>query len=721
MSEVFCLARQLKCSGWRALSFAAYATAAALPPVPAAAQLKPPPGKPVVLQEVVVTATRVEESSFDLPVSIDRVDRSVIREDKPQVNLSESLNRVPGIVVQNRQNYAQDLQVSSRGFGGRSTFGVRGLRLIADGIPATMPDGQGQAATFSLSSADRIEVLRGPFSSLYGNAAGGVIQIFTADGPPEPTVSGGIFAGSYDTWKVGAQFGGTSGRLNYLGDVSRFQTEGYRDHSAARRDHLNTKLKYDAGDRGVVTLVVNSLDQPETQDPLGLTAAQVAQNRRQVDPGAITFNTRKSIAQTQIGLTYALAVTGNDRLEARAYTGDRQVTQFLAIPLTTQAAATHSGGVVDLDRSYGGAGLRWTHSTALVGMPFTASAGIDYDRQAERRMGLLNNNGVAGAVKRNEDDTVHNTDVYVQAEWQLASRWNLLAGVRHSRVDFDSRDYFIAPGNPNDSGSVQFSRTTPAAGLTFKLTPELNLYGNVGRGFETPTFAELAYRPGGATGLNFALRPALSLHREIGVKSKLGDTMRLNLALFRIDVTDEIVVDTNAGGRSTFKNASRTRREGAEAAWDGRFSHGFEAAIAYTLLNARFTEPFTTVISTPSVLRTVNPGSRLPGVPRQTLYGELVWRYAPAGFHAAIEGRYTSRIYVNDPNTEAAGAYTVWNLRAGFEQRARNWRISEFVRVDNVMNREYIGSVIVAEANNRFYEPAPTRNYLIGVQASLQF
>src|SRR5688572_19679825 len=356
--------------------------AAALASLPVDAQQ--PAVKPGVLPEVTVTATRIEGETFDLPVAIDRVDRDVIREHKPQVNLSESLNRVPGVVVQNRQNYAQDLQISSRGFGGRSTFGVRGIRLYADGIPATMPDGQGQAATFNLGSADRIEVLRGPFSSMYGNAAGGVIQIFTADGPPEPTLSGGFFAGSYDTWKLATQFGGTSGPFNYIGDLSRFQTDGYRDHSYARRDQLNAKAKYDLGQRGLLTLVVNSLDQPETQDPLGLTAAQVVQDPRQAGTNAIAFNTRKSISQTQAGVTYGLDVTGANRLEVRAYGGDRQVTQYLAIPLATQAAPTHSGGVVDLDRGYGGGGLRWTHMAGPGGAPLTANVGIDYERQSER-------------------------------------------------------------------------------------------------------------------------------------------------------------------------------------------------------------------------------------------------------------------------------------------------------------------------------------------------
>src|SRR5688572_21793385 len=437
--------------------------AAALASLPVDAQQ--PAVKPGVLPEVTVTATRIEGETFDLPVAIDRVDRDVIREHKPQVNLSESLNRVPGVVVQNRQNYAQDLQISSRGFGSRSTFGVRGLRLIADGIPATMPDGQGQASTFSLGSADRIEVMRGPFSSLYGNAAGGVIQIFTADGPPEPTLSGGIFLGDYDTWKLATQFGGTFGQLNTIADLSRFQTDGYRDHSWARRDHANAKIKYDLGDRGVLTVVANALDQPETLDPLGLDRNQVTQDRRQAGTNALAFNTRKSVAQSQLGATYGLPISGADRIEARVYGGDRQVTQHLGIPLFVQTGTpTHSGGVVDLDRGYGGVGVRWTHATKLAGGPLTASVGFDGDRMAERRQGFLNEFGVTGALRRNEDNTVSNTDFYAQAEWGFAPRWNLLLGARYSRVRFESEDYYVVAGNPDDSGSLAFSKTTPVAG-----------------------------------------------------------------------------------------------------------------------------------------------------------------------------------------------------------------------------------------------------------------
>lgn len=684
-------------------------------------------GKPVVLPEVSVSATRVERDNLDIPAAIDTIDQRTIREANPQVNLSEALNRVPGISVLNRQNYSQDLQISSRGFGARSTFGVRGLRLIADGIPATMPDGQGQASTFSLASARSIEVLRGPFASLYGNSAGGVVQIFTADGPKEPTFSASALFGSFDTWKLGVQYGGQHGPVNMLVDASRFQTSGYRDHSAARRDHVNAKFKFDAGSAGLFTLVMNVLDQPETKDPLGLTAAQVRQNPEQAGgnpagANARNFNTRKSVAQSQVGLTYDYALAPMTKLNARVYLGDRQVTQHLAIPLATQNGLTHSGGVVDLDRGYGGAGLRLTHEVRTPGGPFTLSVGMDYDRMSETRRGFINNFGVTGAIKRNENNQVSNTDLYLQADWQIVKDLNLMAGVRRSRVRFKSEDFFIVPGsNPNDSGAVSYSRTTPAFGVTYRITPTLNVYGNIGYGFETPTFAELAYRPGGATGLNFALRPAKSLHREIGIKTLVGDTGRLNLALFRVDVEDEIVVNSNSGGRSDFKNVQGTLRKGLELGWQQKFPLGFEAAISYTRLDATFKQSFTTVTGTPATPVTVRAGSKLPGIADNIWFGELVWRYAPLGFHAGAEVRHSGKVWVNDQNSEAADAYTIYNLRAGLEQRGKGWKLSEFVRLDNMSDRRYIGSVIVSEANNRYYEPAPGRNFTVGIHAEFSF
>ncbi len=692
---------------------------------PATAQT--PPADAQSVPQIVVSATRVPQDGFNLPMAIDRIEAAVIGEGRLQVNLSEALNRVPGIVVQNRQNYAQDLQISSRGFGARSTFGVRGVRLIADGIPATMPDGQGQAATFNLSSAARIEVLRGPFASLYGNSSGGVVQIFTADGPLMPTVSSSFAAGSFDTKRYGLQFGGQQNSLNYLVDISRFETQGYRQHSAATRDQLNAKFKLPVGD-GTLTLVTNALSQPDTQDPLGLTRAQVQADPRAVDASALTFNTRKSVRQNQLGAVYDLGDSSNaaGALQARIYGGNRTVKQYLGQEGNTPLSA---GGIVDLDRRYSGLGVRWTRLVSLADRALTFSVGIDRDQLIEQRRGFINNFGMQGGLKRDEDDRVSNTDFYAQAEWQLTDVLSISGGARRSRVKFDSTDHYIVGINPDDSGNVAYSRTTPVVGVLFKATPRWNVYANVGEGFETPTFAELAYRPNGATGFNFALQPASSRHVEFGIKGSIGsgggnvrDSTQLRAAVFRIDTKNEIVTNASSGGRSDFRNAANTRRDGVELSVEHMLPSGFESSLAYTWLNPRFRQAFSA--GSPPVL--VAADNLLPGVARSVLTVELIWRDPSSGFHTAIEYRAATKIYVNDANSDAAAGYGVANIRAGFQQqfstaRFGHWRLSEFVRVDNVTDRRYIGSVIVAEARGRYFEPASGRNVMVGLNAAVSF
>jgi len=665
---------------------------------------------------VVVTATRADRPTLELPASVDRVHAEDIRFARPMINLSESLARVPGVVVQNRYNYAQDLQVSSRGFGARSTFGIRGIRLYADGIPATMPDGQGQASSFALGSAERIEVLRGPFSALYGNASGGVINVITENGPAEPRVWLDSAAGSFGTTRHALKAGATRGRANWIAEAATFETAGYRAHSAASRDQANAKLRYDAGPASTLALIANSLRQKESQDPLGLSRAQVEADPRQADAAATAFNTRKSVLQDQGGATLTHALGADADLQASAFMGQRTVRQYLAF--SGAAPVTSSGGVVDLERGYGGGSLRYARRTRLLDAPLTVSLGAEYERMSERRRGLVNSGGVAGALRRDEDDTVSNLDAYAQAEWRFAAQWIAHAGARASRVSFRTSDYFIAPGNPDDSGSRTFSNASPAAGIVYRLSPAASLYANYGRGFETPTFAELAYRNTG-TGLNFALSPARSRQVEAGIKVAAGGRGRFTAALFSVEVRDELVVDSNAGGRSVFRNAGRTRRSGAELSAQRSFGAGFEGYAAWTLLDARYREGFTT--GTAPALVTVPAGNLLPGIPRTHFYGEARWRHAASGFTAALELLRNSKIAVNDANSEFAPGYGVMNLALGFTQHGARWKLSEFLRIDNLADRRVIGSVIVNEANGRYYEPSPGRNYMTGIQASVSF
>lgn len=700
-------------------------TAAEAPPVDSSGKSLP------VLNPVVITGTRTEQSSFSLPMSIDVVETKVIQEAQPRVNLSEALSRVPGLVIQNRQNYAQDLQVSSRGFGARSTFGIRGIRIFVDDIPATMPDGQGQAANINLGSTKRIEVLRGPFSAIYGNASGGVIQAFTEDGPKETTLSGTLLGGSYGTSrgeiKLGGTWGGTdvtTGPFNYVVDISRFQTSGYRDHSAATRYQASAKATYKFDHDATLTLVANELHQGNTQDPLGLTRAQVIENPRQADISAHTFNTRKSIDNTQGGAVYEHKFSASNKIKLIGYAGTRQLEQFLAVPRGAQIPVTSSGGVVDLDRQFGGAGLRWTYRSTGE-RPFTLTAGIEYEIFKERRKGFENFSGtilgVRGDLRRNENNTVSSFSQYGQAEWHFTQSWALSAAVRYTNVKFKSEDFFVRPGNGDDSGSLVFRNVNPVLGLLYKATPTLNLYASGGWGFETPTFTELAYRPDGASGLNFSLRPSKSRNIEVGFKWLATDNTRINLALFESVVTDEILPATNIGGRATFQNATDTRRRGMELAAVHRFGEDFSAYLSYTFLDARFRDSYTYQprIGTPFV--TVADGNLVPGIPRNTAYAELAWRRGLPGFSAVIETIYRDRVYANDINTEAAKQYAMANIRLAYSHQLGRLKLSEFIRIDNVSNAKYVGAVIVNEGNGRFYEPSPGRNVIVGLNASYVF
>jgi iron complex outermembrane receptor protein len=665
---------------------------------------------------VTVTATRNQRPTLEVPASIDRVYGDEIHLDRQEINLSESLGAVPGIIAQNRQNYAQDLQISSRGFGARSTFGIRGLRLMVDGIPASMPDGQGQISHVDLGSTEKIEVLRGPFSVMYGNAAGGVINIFTQSGSSAPGFSASAEGGSFGTWRAAMKAGGRSGNDDWLASTARFETDGYRDHSSARRDDVNTKLRFGLGTPTTVTVVANYFNSPEVQDPLGLTRTQLDTDRRQAGNNAIAFDTRKSVLQNQIGGTLEHRLSENSTLSATLYAGDRTLRQYLAFSgsaLPSAASFGSSGGVVDLQRTFGGAGLRFAHDAVLAGRPLSLNIGAEYELQDEHRRGYVNNNGDIGGLRRDEDDSVIGTGAYAQAEWRPAEKWIAIAGVRANRVSFDSVDHFIVPGtlNLDDSGTRDFNATTPTAGLLYRITPTASAYVSYGQGFETPTLAEMAYQSSGAPGLNTALDPAKSRHWETGIKALFASSLQVNFALYDVQTRDEIVVDSNVGGRTTFKNAGRTHRSGAELGASATLPYDIQATLAWTLLDATFEDSFT------GGSGFVAAGNVLPGVPRNSVYGELRWAHPPSGFNVLFEAQYRSRIAADDANTQFADAYTIANLAAGFAQTAGGWRLSEFARVDNMFDKAYVGSVIVNASGGQFFEPAPGRSYTVGVQA----
>ncbi len=687
-------------------------------------------GSPVAqtLAPVTVSATRTELPPFEVPASVDVIDGERIRGDgRAQLNLSESLLLLPGLLARDRQNQAQDLQLSVRGFGARSTFGVRGVRLYVDGIPATMPDGQGQLSHIDLASVGRLEVLRGPFSVLYGNSSGGVMQVFTEEGQGPPVLGGSVAAGSYGLRRADVKASGAAGPMGYVLSAGRLSTNGFREHSAAEREGANMRLDWALAGDSSLSLLANSV-KVEAQDPLGLNRAQFDTAPRSADPAATTFNTRKTVSQRQIGAVYERKVDADNQLRLMVYGGERATTQYQSIPVAVQAAAQHPGGVIGLDRNYGGLDARWTTRTALAQRPLEIVGGLAYDTMNEQRRGWQNFQGptlgVQGALRRDEDNRVTSLDPYLQATWKPAPRWTVNAGVRHSRVNFDSADNYVVTGNGNDSGSVSYSATLPAAGVSFAPSEQWRVYAAAGRGFETPTFNELAYRATGS-GLNFALRPSRSDNLEAGVKWRTAEgaatRAEWTAAVFHTATQDEIVTQSNTGGRSTFQNAGATRRQGLELAASMAPARHWLAQLSWTLLDARYRDGFACVgAATVCPAPQVPAGNRIPGTARKAMAMELGWR-PPTGWRSGVDARYLSQVAVNDFNTDAAASFVTLGAHVGYVFDLARWNIAATARVDNIADRQYAGSVIVNEGNGRYFEPAAGRNYVLSLSASYRF
>jgi iron complex outermembrane receptor protein len=681
------------------------------------------------LSPVVVSAERGGSGLWRSATSVDVVEADELREGQAQVNLSEGLGRVPGLVIRNRQNYAQDLQISVRGYGARATFGVRGVRLFVDGIPASAPDGSGQAANFPLGSADRVEVVRGPMAALYGASSGGALLLYTEEGQQPAQWRTGVVAGSDGLRRLSTQATGQTGSAqdpgwSYAVDLSRFETDGTRPQSAADRNTANLKLS--RPHEGGRTVLVFNRHSSFALDPQGLSRAEFDANPDQTHAGALSFNTRKTVSQTQLGLAFEQALGHGHKLELMGYGGQRQVVQYQSIATGAQVPAGSAGGVIDLDRDYWGWNARWRHERDWQGGRLSVSAGVASDLQSDSRKGYENfvgsTLGVQGKLRRDELNRAQTLDPYAQAEWRTQDL-TLMGGVRQTRTEYESTDRYIVGSNPDDSGRKTFQASLPVVGVRWQLNPSLQAFASMGKGYEIPTLNEVAYRSGGVSGFNTELNAARSTSAELGLRGR-ADKLRWSATAFDIRTDDEIVVQNNTGGRTTFQNAGRTLRQGLELAGEWR-SGPLTLTSAYTWMQANYQDAFLTCTTTgcpnanPQVK--VPAGNRLPGLPMQQLFAQAAWDTGWAGSRVTLEARHVGRVMVNDLNTDAAAAHTLFNLGVQFRQDQGDWTLKEFIRLDNLIDRKHAGSVIVNDGNGRFFEPGAGRKLLLGLEAQRRF
>ena len=649
--------------------------------------------------EVRVTRERAR-SPLEVPFAVATTRPDSARPGLRNTALDERLFLLPGVTVVNRYNPTQDPRVSVRGFGARSAFGVRGVRMLRDGIPLTLPDGQTPVDYVELESVGRVEAIRGSASSLYGNAAGGVIDLRSADPPASPIAARLRHVADGDALQrsVGS-VGGTAGVFAYQATAAHASGRGYRDYSRTRTTHGFGRGLLSVG-RADVALTAMTFDMPLAENPGALTLAELRTDPTQADSQSMAKRAGKAVAQRQLGLTATRAV-GAGEITAAAYAGTR------ALDNPTPFA------VVDFDRRSHGASLRASLAARAFGRSHLFTAGADYQRQEDDRRNYTNCAGLdplppacptpgeqRGRLTLDQRELVTSVGPYVRADLELAPRVRLGGGVRADVVRFALRDRFVTPTNTDDSGERTLRAVSPAVGVVVRLQPLTAAYVNVSSAFETPTATELVNQPDGSAGLNRELEPQTAVTYESGVKGLLVGRVQYDLALYVTRVRDELIPFEVAGGsgRRYFRNAGRTDRRGAELALSGA-AGPLELGAAYTFARLRFDEY--------QVGTADFSGKRIPGVPAHQAQASVTWRRR--NLFATADGLAASRAYVDDANTTRAPAYRVLHLRAGTTRLFAGPSISAVIGVNNVFDARYAPSIVVNAAREKYYEPAPGR------------
>lgn len=615
---------------------------------------------------------------------------------------AELLTAIPGVQVDSRTNYAQDTRISLRGFGARSAFGVRGVDLLVDGIPMSTPDGQGQLSSVMLDSISEVYVLRGPLASLYGNGSGGVIALQTR-APDASKLSAASSAGDQGLERYHVQGDWHRDGFALRGQFANTTVEGDRPHSRAEREQAALQAFYKANNIELVFKHERS-DDPLLQDPLGLTPQQWELDPWQKNPIAETFDTRKSVMHEQTSISLR-DQQGATRWQTGFWQGERDIIQYLGF---TGDAIAGSGGVVDLARDFAGATATLSHSFDVYSVPVEASLGAEVAQMEDHRRGFVNNEGIAGDMRRNEVGDVNSRDLYSLLQLNPLAQLTLYTGARRTWLDVDVQDYFIVAGNPDDSGERDYREEAYVVGASYAIGNNWDLFASSGRGYETPTLTEMAYKTN-ATGLNTQLQAALNQQRQWGVNYHMDNQLHLSLTHFMVDTEDELVVDQSVGGRTSFLNAAETERDGLELFARGILNDFWEWQASAQAMDADYSA---------GQWR----GNQLPGVAREQYQLGMEWRpFASDLMQMNLLFQQRSRIFTADNNLTAAPGFHTIDAGIQGEYARQSWVVEWWLKLANLEDKNYVGSVVVNQANGRAFEPALGRNLIGGLKINYYF
>lgn len=655
----------------------------------------------VILNPINITATRSERSPADIPNSITQITRYPQQNFQPGATLDEFARGTPGVFFQNQFNFTQDLRIAIRGFGARSPFGVRGIQMRVDGIPQTLPDGQTQLDSIDPALIERMDILRGPSASLYGNASGGMIDITTREAPPEKFVvmPRQVF-GQYGYLKSELFLGGRNGNFGYSVFGSHLQQDGWRDQSAMQNTLFQTKLNFKTSEDSDLMLVLREFYSPLSNDPGALTSAEVRDNPRQAAARNVQFNAGEEIRQEEIGLRFRNRFSAGKELTATTYMLHRDFQnrqQFF------------DGGQVQFDRWVGGLMMQFVNDHMLFQRPNRFLVGVDYGIQNDDRQRFNNNFGVRGELNLSQIERVQSTGPFFRNEWRMADKLDLVFGGRWDWLRYEVKDQFKSDGN--QSGARTVSQASGTAGLVYHLTGQQQIYAHVASVFEAPTTTELINNPAGKGGFNPNLNAQTSLSNELGWRGNAAG-FQFDTAVFFIRTWNEITPFelTSSPGRAFFRNAGQSRRIGVETRLVTPEWKGLRGEVSYTFSDFEFEKYI--------VNDTNLKGNTFPGIPRHRWEGLL--RYAhPFGFFGQVHVQRTGEFFVNDANTAINHAYNLGQLLLGWEKKYNGVEGSVFFGVNNLFDAHYNANTRINAALGRYYEPGPPLNVFGGVRVRI--
>tara|TARA_B100000902_G_scaffold63612_1_gene70358 strand:+ start:518 stop:2563 length:2046 start_codon:yes stop_codon:yes gene_type:complete len=644
------------------------------------------------LDEIEVTATRLDSTLLRSSRSVSVIGKEEIQNATQLLAMDEVLAGVPGLYMQNRYNFAQDLRVSLRGFGARSAFGIRGIKVIVDGIPETLPDGQAGVDSIDLGSASRIEVIRGPSSSNFGNASGGVIAIETETGSDPGFVQTTIATGDLGYSKFQLKSGGRTENMNYLINFSKQELDGYREHSVSEGSLMNAKFGFNLSEIDRLKLSLNYTDQPKSQDPGGINLSQVNTNRKSARDRNLSYDSGESLNQKRIGLIYERDHSGG-LLTVRNYYVTRNFSNKLPFK---------NGGSVNIDREFYGFGMQYQFGESLP-ENFSLTTGFDADRQDDDRKRFNNDSGKLGSMSFDQQEKVNSNGLFVQSRYD-AGNWSISSGIRYDEVKFDITDRFLSNGD--DSGAIVFDAVSPSFGLNYVMENG-SVFASISSSFETPTTTELA-NPDTSGGFNALLKPQEANNIEIGYKSIKNDIYH-EIAVFNIDLNDELVPYEleEFPGRTFYSNVGKSSRKGVESLLSWSVKPNLTVDASYTYSDFSFD----------SFIDKNNKdfsGSKLPGLPESFAYFGIRFENEN-GLNMNFNLNYSGDLFANNANTVKVQAYTVSNFRLSYNINKRNWKILPYVGINNIFDTEFNSNIRINAFGSRYYEPAPERNSYLGI------